>query len=614
MCGIVGYIGKQEAVPVLLDGLKRLEYRGYDSAGVSVLNDGKLTTKKSVGRLSKIEEILTAQPLSGSVGIGHTRWATHGRPSDRNAHPHYDCQQKIAVVHNGIIENYIQLREELQEKGHIFNSETDTEVLPHLIEEYYQAQQGRGDLEAAVREALRHVEGAYAMVVISEYAPDRLIVARKSSPLIIGLGRGENFVASDIPAVLPYTREIYILEDGEMAVVRAGEVRVTDFAGEPVTKRPFHVEWDLEAAEKGGYEDFMIKEIHEQPRAVRDTLTGKIDRATLKVMLRGVKLDPEFIRSLDKIHVVACGTAYHAGLVGKYLIEKLVKIPVEAELASEFRYRDPLVRPGSLTVIVSQSGETADTLAGLREAKRLGSRILAITNVVGSSVAREADDLILTLAGPEIAVASTKAYTTQLLSFYLFAIYLAQERGTIGETERIALVEELLKLPDKLEKVLNTETKIKEFAEDFKNSEDIFFIGRGLDYAVSLEGALKLKEISYIHAEAYAAGELKHGTLALIVEGVPVFALVTQAELYEKMISNIKEVKAREATVVALAAAGDHKTAQSVDYVLHIPATHTMLTPILAVVPLQLFAYYAAKARGCDVDKPRNLAKSVTVE
>ncbi len=612
MCGIVGYIGKQPAVPVLMDGLKRLEYRGYDSAGVSILNDGKLTTKKSVGRLSKIEEILTAHPLSGLVGIGHTRWATHGRPSDRNAHPHYDCQQKIAVVHNGIIENYIQLREVLQEKGHIFNSETDTEVLPHLIEEYYQ--QSQGDLEAAVREALRHVEGAYAMVVISEYAPDRLIVARKSSPLIIGLGEGENFVASDIPAVLPYTREIYILEDGEMAIVRAGQVQVTDFTGEPVAKNPFHVAWDLEAAEKGGYEDFMIKEIHEQPRAVRDTLTGKIDRTTMKVVLPGVKLDPDLVRNLTKIHMVACGTAYHAGLVGKYLIEKLVKIPVEAELASEFRYRQPLVQPGSLTVIVSQSGETADTLAGLRESKRLGSRILAITNVVGSSVAREADDLILTLAGPEIAVASTKAYTTQLLSFYLLAIYLAQERGTIGETERIALVEELLKLPDKLEKVLNTETKIQEFAGDFKDSEDIFFIGRGLDYAVSLEGALKLKEISYIHAEAYAAGELKHGTLALIVEGVPVFALVTQAELYEKMISNIKEVKAREATVVALAVAGDHKTAQSVDYVLHIPATHTMLTPILAVVPLQLFAYYAAKARGCDVDKPRNLAKSVTVE
>jgi glucosamine--fructose-6-phosphate aminotransferase (isomerizing) len=609
MCGIVGYIGKQEAVPVLIDGLKRLEYRGYDSAGVTIVKDGKLTTTKAVGRLSKVEEILSKHPLPGTLGIGHTRWATHGRPSDRNAHPHLDCNKKISVVHNGIIENYIELKERLQEKGHMFSSETDTEVLPHLIEEHYQ-----GDLAAAVRASLKEVEGAFAMAVLSNDHPDYLVVARKSSPLIIGLGQGENFVASDIPAVLPYTREIYILEDGEMAVLTAGQVAVTDFEGQPVDKKPFHVQWDVEAAEKGGFEDFMLKEIHEQPRAVRDTLTGKIDRTALKVTLPGVHLSPEFIKGLRKIQVVACGTAYHAGLVGKYLIEKLVRIPVEADLASEFRYREPLVEPDSLTIIVSQSGETADTLAGLREAKRLGSRVLAITNVVGSSVAREADDLILTLAGPEIAVASTKAYTTQLLSLYLLAIYLGQEKGTLAEADRVAMLEALLKLPEQIEKVLNTETKIKEFAEVFKASEDIFFIGRGLDYAVSLEGALKLKEISYIHAEAYAAGELKHGTLALIVEGVPVFALVTQDELYDKTISNIKEVKAREATVVALANAGDNETGKSVDYVLHIPSTHNMLTPILSVVPLQLFAYYAAKARGCDVDKPRNLAKSVTVE
>lgn len=609
MCGIVGYIGKNEAAPVLVDGLKRLEYRGYDSAGVTIYGQGKLNTCKMVGRLAKVEQALKIKPISGCIGIGHTRWATHGRPSDRNAHPHQDCSKKFSVVHNGIIENYITLKEELQDKGYIFNSETDTEVLPHLIEEFYQ-----GDLVEAIRKALTKVEGAYAMVVICEDFPDRLVVVRKSSPLIIGLGEGENYIASDIPAILPYTREIYILEDGEMATITSERVEVATFTGQTVEKKPFHVEWDLQAAEKGGYEDFMLKEIHEQPRAVWDTLAGKIDGEAKIITIPGVNLTPEFIKQLKRVHVVACGTAYHAGLVGKYLIEKLVRIPVEADLASEFRYRDPLVEKGSLTIIISQSGETADTLAGLREAKRLGSRILAITNVVGSSVAREADDLILTLAGPEIAVASTKAYTTQLLSLYLVAIYLAQQKGTIAESDRVGMIDALLGLPEQLEKVLNTENKIKDFAEDFKNCENIFFIGRGLDYVISLEGALKLKEISYIHAEAYAAGELKHGALALIVEGVPVFALATQPDLYEKMISNIKEVKARDATVIALANAGDNETAKSADYVLHIPKTHPMLTPMLSVAPLQLFAYYTAKARGCDVDKPRNLAKSVTVE
>lgn len=609
MCGIVGYIGKNAAIPVLMDGLARLEYRGYDSAGVTVFSQGKLKTIKAVGRLAKVEEIVKANPLPGNVGIGHTRWATHGRPSDRNAHPHQDCSKKISVVHNGIIENYQELKEWLQERGHIFNSETDTEVIPHLIEEFY-----NGDFVASVRRALEKMEGAFAIVALEVEHPDQIVVARKASPLILGLGDGENFIASDIPAILPYTRKIYILEDGEMASVTASGIQVSDFSGNPVTKEVFNVAWDVEAAEKGGYDDFMLKEIHEQPRAVKDTLTGKIDRQTKQVILPQVNFPEGFIENLQRIHIVACGTAYHAGLVGKYLIEKMLRIPVDVEVASEFRYRKPLVQPGSLTIIVSQSGETADTLAGLREAKRLGSRILAITNVVGSSVAREADDLILTLAGPEIAVASTKAYTTQLLAFYLLSIYLAQEKGTIEETERVELIDAINTLETQLEKVLNTETKIKEFAEDFKNCEDIFFIGRGLDYAVSLEGALKLKEISYIHAEAYAAGELKHGTLALIVEGVPVFALVTQEDLYDKMLSNIKEVKARDATVVALAMAGDHETSKSVDYVLHIPSTHPMLTPILSVVPLQLFAYYAAKARGCDVDKPRNLAKSVTVE
>lgn len=609
MCGIVGYIGQKEAVPVLMDGLGRLEYRGYDSAGVSIFSQGKLKTTKAVGRLAKVREILTEHPLPGTVGIGHTRWATHGRPSDRNAHPHLDGRRKISVVHNGIVENYQRLKEWLQEKGHIFNSETDTEVIPHLIEEFYQ-----GDLAESVRQALAKMEGAFAIAVMDERQPEKIVAARKSSPLIVGIGKAENFVASDIPAVLPYTREIYILEDGEMAILTEQTIEITDFAGQPVAKEIFHVAWDVEAAEKGGYDDFMLKEIHEQPRAVRDTLSGKVDRQSRRIILPDVKLSGEFIQKLSKIHIVACGTAYHAGLVGKYVLEKFTRIPVDVDAASEFRYREPLVEAGSLTIIISQSGETADTLAGMREAKRLGSRILAITNVVGSSVAREADDLILTMAGPEIAVASTKAYTSQLLSLVLLAIYLGQEKGSLAAENRVALIDALEALDGQLEKVLNTETKIKEFAEDFKNSEDIFFIGRGLDYAVSLEGALKLKEISYIHAEAYAAGELKHGTLALIVAGVPVFALVTQEELYDKMLSNIKEVKAREATVVALAMAGDHATAKSVDYVLHIPKSHPMLTPILSVVPLQLFAYYTAKARGCDVDKPRNLAKSVTVE
>jgi glucosamine--fructose-6-phosphate aminotransferase (isomerizing) len=609
MCGIMGYVGTKPAVPFILDGLAKLEYRGYDSAGVCTVEDGALHLSKAVGRLAKVAEIIKAHPLAGEIGIGHTRWATHGRPSDRNSHPHLDCNQKIAVVHNGIIENYQKLREELQEKGHIFLSETDTETIPHLIEEYY-----KGDIIAAVQEAVKRLEGAFAIVVACADDPGKLVVARKASPLVLGLGKGENYVASDIPAILSHTREVYILDDGEMAEVTAQGIQVMDFDGNKVEKAIFHVQWDAVAAEKGGYEDFMLKEIHEQPKAILDTLAGKIDREEKKVVLPEVHIGKEELAKIKKIFITACGTAYHAGLVGKYIIEKLTRIPVEVDLASEFRYRNPIIDEEMLTIVVSQSGETADTLAAMREAKKRGTRVLAITNVVGSSVAREADDMILTLAGPEIAVASTKAYTTQLLSIYLLAIYMGQELGKIADADRIAMVDALLELPRKVEKVLNTETKIKEFAEDFKAKEDIFFIGRGLDYCVSLEAALKLKEISYIHAEAYAAGELKHGTLALIVEGVPVFALATQDDLYEKTVSNIKEVKAREATVVALSNTGDHEMEDTADYVLHIPKTLPLFTSILAVVPFQLFAYYAAKARGCDVDKPRNLAKSVTVE
>ncbi|MGE5598206.1 MAG: glutamine--fructose-6-phosphate transaminase (isomerizing) [Bacteroidota bacterium] len=609
MCGIVGYVGRREATPILLNGLEKLEYRGYDSAGLALVAGGGLGVRKTAGRLSALRDLLAAEPAGGRLGIGHTRWATHGRPSNRNAHPHLDCNQRIAVVHNGIIENYLELREELQAKGHIFVSETDTEVLPHLIEECY-----AGDLYAAVREVFPRLHGAFALVAVTADEPDKIVVARLTSPLIVGLGKGENFVASDIPALLEHTREVYVLDDGELAEVTAEKIRVTKVDGTEVRKEIFRVTWDAVAAEKGGYEDFMLKEIHEQPRAVGDTLAGKIDRENLRVILPEIGIRGAQLQAYKKISIVACGTAYHAGLVGKYIFEKLLRIPVEVDLASEYRYRDPMVGPDVLSVIISQSGETLDTLAGLRLAKEKHSRILAITNVIGSSVAREADDVMLTLAGPEIAVASTKAYTTQLLSLYLLGIFFAQEMGVLPEEERRALVGSLAGLPKQVEKVLATETKIKEFAQDFRAKEDIFFIGRGLDYAVSLEGALKLKEISYIHAEAYAAGELKHGTLALIVEGVPVFALATQPALYDKMLSNIKEVKAREATVVALVNAGDYETEKSVDYALYIPKTNPFFTPILSVIPFQLFAYYAAKARGCDVDKPRNLAKSVTVE
>ncbi|MGE5557741.1 MAG: glutamine--fructose-6-phosphate transaminase (isomerizing) [Bacillota bacterium] len=609
MCGIVGYIGRKDAVPFLVNGLKKLEYRGYDSAGIVVQAGDKLNLRKSVGRLSRLEEILQLKPVSGVTGIGHTRWATHGKPSDRNAHPHMDCLQKIAVAHNGIIENYLHLREWLQEQGHVFASETDTEVIPHLIEQYY-----RGDLVAAVKEALTKLEGSFAMVAMSQDHPGLLAAARKDSPLIVGFGNGENYIASDIPAVLSETKDVVVLNDREMAVVTAEKVEVSTFDGGKVDRPRMVIDWDPIMAEKTGYEDFMLKEIHEEPRALRDTMTGKIDWERGRIVLPEIKMAREDMLKIKKIFIVACGTAYHAGLVGKCVLEKLLRIPVEVDLASEFRYRNPMIDESMLTIIISQSGETADTLAALRESKQRGSRILAITNVRGSSVYREADDVFLTLAGPEIAVASTKAYSTQLLSLYMIAFYLAQEMGTCPEQELLTLAAGLQKIPEQVEKVLGTESKVKEFAESFKNCEDIFFLGRGIDYAVSLEGALKLKEISYIHAEAYAAGELKHGTLALIVKDVPVFALATQPALYEKMISNVKEVKAREATVVALALAGDLETGKSVDYVLHIPATENLLTPILSVVPLQLFAYYAAKARGCDVDKPRNLAKSVTVE
>lgn len=608
MCGIVGYVGTAQACPILIEGLRSLEYRGYDSAGVAIHQGNKLVIHKQAGRLNELAQALANEDISGTTGIGHTRWATHGKPSDRNAHPHLDCTGQIMAVHNGIIENYLTLREWLQEQGHIFNSETDTEVIPHLIEHFY-----HGDLLEAVKDVTRRLKGSYALAVIHRDRPGEIVAVRKDSPLVVGLSAGQNFLASDIPAILAHTRDVYILGDGELVLLTAQGVKVFDEQGCEKVKEVFTVDWDPIMAQKNGYEDFMLKEIHEQPSAIRRTLADHITEDGL-IKLDEVRLTPASIKSLAKINIVACGTAYHAGLVGKSLLEKLVRIPIEVDLASEFRYKDPIIGPDTLTIVISQSGETADTLAALRESRKLGSRVLAITNVVGSSVAREADDVIMTLAGPEIAVASTKAYMTQLVALYILTLFLAQERGTLAEERIRALSEELRQLPETVEKALTTEPRIKELARDFQQCEDIFFIGRGLDYAVSLEGALKLKEISYIHAEAYAAGELKHGTLALIVKGVPVFALATQPELYEKMLSNIKEVKAREATVVAVVPTGDHSTAKSVDFVMHIPKTDPLLEPVLAVVPLQLFAYYAAKTRGCDVDKPRNLAKSVTVE
>ncbi|MGE5508214.1 MAG: glutamine--fructose-6-phosphate transaminase (isomerizing) [Chitinophagales bacterium] len=607
MCGIVGYTGPKDAVPVLLEGLRRLEYRGYDSAGVAVLAADRVDVRKTVGRLAKLEEKLAQSPVAGQTGIAHTRWATHGRPSDANAHPHQDCTGNIAVVHNGIIENYRSLRARLAKAGHVFRSETDTETIPHLIEEHYE-----GDLAEAVRKAAAELEGSYALAVAHRSEPGRIVAVRKDSPLVVGLGDGESFLASDIPALLPFTREVYILDDGEMAILAPDGVAVTDLAGRPVAKAVFEVKWDPVMAEKGGYDDFMLKEINEQPRAVRDTLAGRLD--TDHVTLEEVTLTAEQVQRFDKVAMIACGTAMHAGLVGKQVIERLVRLPVEAEVASEFRYRDPMVNERTLAVVISQSGETADTLAGLRLAKERGARVVAITNVVGSSVAREAHDVIYTWAGPEIAVASTKAYMTQLVALYLLALFLAEKRGTATPAERAEIIAALKELPKEVNSVLAHAEKAQRLAKEFKNCEDVFFIGRGLDHAVSLEGALKLKEISYIHAEAYAAGELKHGTLALIVEGVPVFALATQTKLYDKMLSNIKEVKARDATVVAIALEGDQEIYEAADHVLHIPRTLDFVTPVLSVVPLQLFSYYAAKARGCDVDKPRNLAKSVTVE
>ena len=609
MCGIVGYVGDRQAAEFLLDGLSKLEYRGYDSAGIAVYNDGEIRVEKSVGRLAALRDKIKGNVPTGSLGIGHTRWATHGRPSDVNSHPHTDCHGDFAIVHNGIIENYLSLKEELIAKGHVFKSETDTEVVVHLLEEVYS-----GDFIAAVRAVLERIEGSYALAFMSRKHPDMLLCTKQDNPLIIGLGEGENFIASDIPAIISKTRRTYILADGELAIVRKDAVEVTNHLGAVVPKKVFEVTWNAEAAEKGGYEHFMLKEINEQPKAVRDTMSQRITGDKKSISFEELGWDAAYLNSFNKIYIVACGTAYHAGLVGKYYIEKMARVLVEVDVASEFRYRDPIVDEHTLLIVVSQSGETSDTLAALKESKRRRAKTLAITNVVGSSIAREADQVVYTWAGPEIAVASTKAYTTQLVLFFMLALYMAEIKGTIAAERTAELVAQLQEIPAQVSEILSDVDPIKTFAKQYGFNEDVFYIGRGLDYAVSLEGALKLKEISYIHAEAYAAGELKHGTLALIVEGVPVIALATQRNVYEKTLSNIKEVKARDAVVIGIAAEGDTELEKYVDHVMHVPASDEFIMPILSVIPLQLLAYYAAITRGCDVDKPRNLAKSVTVE
>lgn len=607
MCGIVGYAGDRDVVPVLLNGLSRLEYRGYDSAGVAVISDNRLKIYKTKGRLSALRELMEGCCAENTVGIGHTRWATHGEPSFENSHPHTNCSGDIAVVHNGIIENYMKLKEWLTAEGAVFTSETDTEVVAHLINHFY-----RGDLLAAVLEAVERLEGSYALGVVCEKNPDTIIAARKDSPLVVGLGDGENLIASDIPALLEYTRDVIFLNDREVAVVTRDSVALYDQYGQPVKRESYHVNWDVSQAEKGGYEHFMIKEIHEEPRAMADTFFPRYKDGLID--LSEIGIDEQLVKSIEKVGIIACGTAFHAGMVGKYIIEDLARIPVEVEVASEFRYRRPIITPGQLFIIISQSGETADTLAAMREAKKHGAKVAAIVNVVGSTIAREADAVLYTHAGPEIAVASTKAYNTQLIAIYMIALELARLSGAMDMARYTQLAEGLSRIPALMNKVLENKEQLARVASRNFSQSSVFFIGRGLDYVLSMEASLKLKEISYIHSEAYAAGELKHGTIALIEQGTLVVALATQGALLEKTISNIKEVKARGAQVLAVCFEGTHLPDDIADEVVYLPRTDDLFAPILAVTPMQLFAYYMAVNKGCDVDKPRNLAKSVTVE
>ena len=608
MCGIVGYVGKKNAQEVILQGLEKLEYRGYDSAGIAIVEDGVIKSEKFKGRLSVLSDFLESNPIKGSLGIGHTRWATHGAPSDENSHPHLNADNTIAVVHNGIIENYVSLKEDLIAKGYKFKSQTDTEVIVHLLDSLYE-----GNLLEAVNKLTSIIRGAYAIGVVCSKSPNEMVAVRNESPLIVGLGQDENFIASDIPALLKYTRDVCILENGETVHLTPEKVTIYSPDKKEVKRDKFTVDWDVESASKGGYDHFMLKEIHEQPTAIKDTLLRRLDENG-KIKLDDIKLTKEDLEKISKVYIVACGTAYNAGLVGRYAIEKFAQIPVEPDIASEFRYREPFIDQNTLLIVISQSGETLDTLAAIREAKRKGARILSVTNVVGSSVARESDDVFYTWAGPEIAVASTKAYTTQMTALYMIALDLALTKGTITEEFYFDMIEKMKVLPAKVEKILENYEDIKQVAKEIKDKHSAFYLGRGLDYQTAMEGALKLKEISYIHTEAFAAGELKHGTIALIEEGTPVIAIASQERLYEKMLSNIQEVKARGAYVIAIANENRKEIEAQADRVIYVPEVDDILAPVLTAVPTQLIAYYTSLIKGNDVDKPRNLAKSVTVE
>jgi glucosamine--fructose-6-phosphate aminotransferase (isomerizing) len=624
MCGIVGYVGRKQVVPVILEGLRRLEYRGYDSAGIAVAGNGDgLQIRRAEGKLRNLEEAIRLKPIDGTYGIGHTRWATHGRPTEENAHPHRDCTGKIVVVHNGIVENYLSLKKKLTDEGHRFTTETDTEVIAHLIEKHL-LKAGNGHavlLEEAVRKTVKQLTGVFALAVIYVDEPNKIVAARNGPPAVIGLGNDEYFVASDVPAILYHTRDIFFLADGDLAVVTPDGVQLTDFDGKPIDRQVQHVTWDPIMAEKGGFKHFMLKEIYEQPRAVRDTTLGRVSQDTGHIFLDQMEISEAEFRAAKKINIAACGTSWHAGQAGKFMIESLARVPVEVDYASEWRYRDPIVGPDTITLVISQSGETADTIAAQREAKAKGSKTLAICNVVGSMITREASGTIYTHAGPEIGVASTKAFTGQLTALYLFALYLAQVRGTMSTEDARAAVREITLIPGKLEQLLTRDEQCEELAKRYQRAHDFLFLGRGIHYPIALEGALKLKEVSYIHAEGYPAGEMKHGPNALIDENLPVVIIATRdvnnpgsTVRYEKTISNLKEVKARSGVVIALATEGDEEIKEAADHVLYIPPAPEELGPILEIVPLQLLAYHIAVRRGCDVDQPRNLAKSVTVE
>lgn len=607
MCGIVGYIGDKAPKSILYSGLAKLEYRGYDSAGIAILEDGEIKVRREVGKLAALGEMLKNEKIGGNIGIGHTRWATHGKPTVENAHPHVDCKNEIVLVHNGIIENYRELKEELIKKGHKFLSQTDTEVIVHLIEEYY-----TGNLFAAVQKAGKYLEGAYAIAVYTKNEPDKIVVARKGSPLVIGVGKGENLIASDIPAVLEYTKNVIFLDDGELAVIEKNTIKITDLDGKIKEKEIKKIDWSVDMAEKGGYKHFMLKEIYEQPRVVEDTLRGKIVENS--VNLEEMKLTDKELQNIERVTVVACGTSYHAGLVGKYILEKMVKIPVEVEVASEFRYRDPILSDKNLVIVISQSGETADTLAALREAKKKGAKVIGIINVVGSTITRESDGTIYTNAGPEMGVASTKAFVSQLVAIYLLMLYLGEKRGVLSEEERKVIINNLREIPAMIDDILNRDSEILRASEEFKDVHSLMYIGRNINYPIALEGALKLKEISYIHAEGYPAGELKHGPIALIEEKVPTVAIAVKSDTYDKIISNIQEIKARSGKIIAVATDGDNRINDYADVVLRVREIDELFSPILTVLPLQLLGYHIADKRGLDVDKPRNLAKSVTVE